>query len=384
VAPVKRCALLLWVAVAGCEFPGPARDPARAAGVEGGEAEPAPIRELVRADTSIWTRRRLPFANAEGAALVFAADGTALLAGRWGVARSGDLGKTWEIVPEPRSETLFTNDGGARFVDLAAARRTWFLKPAADSKFEVEAVRLLRDRLYIVAKGAASRRLSSIPITADGTPAWHRVFCFEQEQFACLATSRGRVFVGTRARGRPVLFTAVERARAWEVAWRGSRPDPSPIALSFPSPTCGWLLFADGTLLKTLDECATWVIEGGLPSDAAPRVTAMEWANDATGIAVGRDGLILATSDGGRTWTRSTQFSRWSLNAIVFTSPLDAWVVGDAGTVLRTCDAGRTWTQIDPGIGEALCSIVFYDDRVWILGDGSLWILRTVDARSNS
>ena len=57
--------------------------------------------------------------------------------------------------------------------------------------------------------------------------------------------------------------------------------------------------------------------------------------------AVGEGGVILATTDGGETWTQQTSTITTALNSIIFTSPSTGWAVG--GSELYTSDGGLHW-----------------------------------------
>ena len=81
---------------------------------------------------------------------------------------------------------------------------------------------------------------------------------------------------------------------------------------------------------------------GGTGSTAAP-LQAIQFTGDGHGWAAGA-GRILATSDGGRTWTR--QYAGPAvLGQLDFTGPADGWAVGP-GALLRTTNGGARWTAL--------------------------------------
>jgi photosystem II stability/assembly factor-like uncharacterized protein len=81
---------------------------------------------------------------------------------------------------------------------------------------------------------------------------------------------------------------------------------------------------------------------GGTGSAAAP-LQAIQFTGQGHGWAAGA-GRILATSDGGRTWTR--QYAGPAvLGQLDFTSPADGWAVGP-GALLRTTNGGANWTAL--------------------------------------
>lgn len=104
--------------------------------------------------------------------------------------------------------------------------------------------------------------------------------------------------------------------------------------------------------------------------------------------AVGRErargglerGVILRTSDNGRTWERQfVDQGHWFYD-IFFIDRQSGWVCGDNGLVLRTTDAGRSWTRQQVEVRSPLIKIQFVNERVgWALGERGL-LVRTENA----
>lgn len=61
-------------------------------------------------------------------------------------------------------------------------------------------------------------------------------------------------------------------------------------------------------------------------------------------IAVGTQGTILRTTDGGAGWTHVAAGSSSDLYSVCFMDAYTGVAVGDQGTILRTLDGGVTWT----------------------------------------
>ena len=75
------------------------------------------------------------------------------------------------------------------------------------------------------------------------------------------------------------------------------------------------------------------------------------------GYAVGGSGVIVATADGGATWTQQksgvekpvgAEEPTDSLRGVSFNDRLHGWAVGDANLILSTSDGGATWVRHDP------------------------------------
>jgi photosystem II stability/assembly factor-like uncharacterized protein len=114
--------------------------------------------------------------------------------------------------------------------------------------------------------------------------------------------------------------------------------------------------------------------------DAALR--AVQFVDKNEGWAVGDEGVVWHTIDGGRNWERQSTGTTASLRSVCFLTPYNGWVVGreelpgggSAGVLLFTEDGGLHW-QSDPRMLNAtpgLNVIRFVDTKVgYLAGDGS-------------
>ena len=66
----------------------------------------------------------------------------------------------------------------------------------------------------------------------------------------------------------------------------------------------------------------------------------------------GEYGTLLATNDGGGTWTKRPVGTEKTLFGVSFSTPRQGWVVGIDGLVLRTRNGGGTW-EVQRGSVEA-------------------------------
>ncbi len=97
------------------------------------------------------------------------------------------------------------------------------------------------------------------------------------------------------------------------------------------------------------------------------------------GWACGRWGMILHTSDGGKSWNRQTSNTDYTLTSISFVDPKNGWAVGDAGTILHTKDGGTTWEKQKSPVNFFLMGVHFADPRKgWAVGERTN-ILHTTD-----
>ena len=61
---------------------------------------------------------------------------------------------------------------------------------------------------------------------------------------------------------------------------------------------------------------------------------------------MGTDGTILATSNGGATWTPQNSGTTESLSGVAFANASDGWAVGDDGAIVSTSNGGVFTPQL--------------------------------------
>lgn len=141
-------------------------------------------------------------------------------------------------------------------------------------------------------------------------------------------------------------------------------------AVSFVNPRDGWAVGSRITgptatgiqthpvILATTDGGRSWTVQNLPAAVATGTLAGVSFVNPRDGWAVGVNdhppgALILATVNGGRTWVaqKAPRFSM--LRAVKFISARTGWAVGDGGGILFTADAGRVWTVQRPPQGTA-------------------------------
>ena len=70
----------------------------------------------------------------------------------------------------------------------------------------------------------------------------------------------------------------------------------------------------------------------------------VHYLNTDTGWAVGDDGTIISTNDGGATWDLQISGTTQSLLSVHFTDANRGWAVGEGRAIVSTNDGGATWT----------------------------------------
>jgi photosystem II stability/assembly factor-like uncharacterized protein len=125
------------------------------------------------------------------------------------------------------------------------------------------------------------------------------------------------------------------------------------------------------------------------PSTAQPRTTApastyrTTSGSSARAWAVGSNGSIYSTSNGGASWNPQSSGSASCLWALDFIDANEGWTVGQNGTILHTDNAGTSWTAQTSGTGALLDGVDFVDAlNGWAVGWDNAFdgiILHTTD-----
>lgn len=146
-------------------------------------------------------------------------------------------------------------------------------------------------------------------------------------------------------------------------------------------PTLAW---SDSALLRTESGGVLWrTVRGQDYRDRSNRIGALWFSDAKRGWAIGSNGYLLHTTDGGVTWSRGQQVGavvdRASAMAIQFVSAAQGWLV-HSGSLLATRDAGLSWSLVPmPGNPRALVSMHFVDvQRGWVVSDSGN-VYATVD-----
>jgi len=104
----------------------------------------------------------------------------------------------------------------------------------------------------------------------------------------------------------------------------------------------------------------------------------IDFVNETHGIAVGVNGVIIGTDDGGASWEPRDvpeAVQGFSFYDVAFINPIRAFVVGENGTLLRSSGTGDSaigynWLVWDTGSSSTINSIGYSSiNKVWIVGN---------------
>ena len=125
----------------------------------------------------------------------------------------------------------------------------------------------------------------------------------------------------------------------------------------FVSPRKGFIVSERTHILATTDGGRTWEVRF---EDEDYILKSISFCDEQHGWAVGEFGHTYGTRDGGESWEKQAGYYEmdWDtgfikgddfLFDVVATDPQTVWAVGIQGTVKRTTDGGNTWESVDTG-----------------------------------
>jgi photosystem II stability/assembly factor-like uncharacterized protein len=125
----------------------------------------------------------------------------------------------------------------------------------------------------------------------------------------------------------------------------------------FTDNTHGWAVGYDGAIIATTDGGANWIEQDSGLTGYYNELFGVAFTDSNNGWAVGEDGNVVTTMNGGSTWTQVDIGTTDYLNSVCFTDANNGWIAGGDyypihGTIFHTNDGGATWSLQDPGTGE--------------------------------
>lgn len=323
-----------------------------------------------------WRKVEVPL-DRPADVITFGDQGQIAIAGQGILLLSLDSGQTWRSISEGKGNNMYTTDG-KNFQNESGDRSISIAKLCSVET----AVFSASGRLYLNTTCDHSSALWSVPTANVAHPWYVRSFAPSAEQFDkdgdysspgrnLVATSR-RVLVDGKVSNETVLLTTEDEGATWQPMWRDPRATRI-VGLDFSDEQNGWMLQANGKLLRTYNGGSTWVENSTLPATAAGRVVSLDFVDTTKGFVVGQQGLIFATTNGGKTWKQLTSNTQMALSHVAAVDENKAWVVGERGTLLETNDGGTSWRKHSLGFDDDIQAITVNNGVAWFVAGRSVY-----------
>src|SRR5262245_40592739 len=215
--------------------------------------------------------------------------------------------------------------------------------------------------------------------TADGGATWDRQDAGTKRPF--LAMSCLDVKTAWIAGKEGIVYATKDGGNTWSQLNTGSNRHA--FALEFPTPQRGHGAGDFGTMIHTEDGGGSWTAtripedvklpESALDTGVEPgdvNLYGLSFGDPDHAWICGEFGVVLASSDGGRTWSQQSTPVESTLFGIRFSDAKHGIAVGLDSVILRTEDGGTTWThQPAPVSGRSLFDVYVRGKQGWIVGD---------------
>jgi photosystem II stability/assembly factor-like uncharacterized protein len=146
----------------------------------------------------------------------------------------------------------------------------------------------------------------------------------------------------------------------------------------FIDPNTAIAVGKEGTILKSDDGGLTW---RGIISGTQNELNDVDFISSTEGLIVGTFGTILRTTDGGETWTSAINLGGSTyFYGVKMLNVNDAFAVGLIGAFFKTNDGGVTWTSVPIGSSSNFYSVDFLSATVGFAVGANGEMLKTIDA----
>ncbi len=147
--------------------------------------------------------------------------------------------------------------------------------------------------------------------------------------------------------------------------------------IHFINPDTGWAVGAEGSIITTLDGGLSWHTIDSPTSNILLNVSSY---NGRIVIATGYDGIIIRSEDAGNSWQQVASGVSGDLWRVQMLNDTLGWICGVGPALLKTTDSGLTWNSVSTDYNTfQYWSLDFYDENIGYIAGGYGNILKTTD-----
>lgn len=139
----------------------------------------------------------------------------------------------------------------------------------------------------------------------------------------------------------------------------------------------GLIVGGGGLVLYTENKGLDWN-RAVLSDGGKTKLNAFFFSDQNNGWAVGEEGKIYGTKNGGKFWQLQNAPTTANLKDVFFASRRDGMAVGDRGTILRTSTGGETWEREATLFKHQLNRVSLVGDRWLAVGFGGTILTKTI------
>jgi photosystem II stability/assembly factor-like uncharacterized protein len=204
-------------------------------------------------------------------------------------------------------------------------------------------------------------------LTVDGVEKAFQAFTFINSELGWIVGSQKK-----DNKRRAMILKTNDGGKRWQdqsfhlTTQANIRRAPLLQSVSFCDGNVGWAV-GSNLILHTTDGGQIWANQGSVNEDES--FYGVTCFNPQIAVAVGQDGVILATEDGGKNWRLQESKTKATLLRVRSFGD-NFWAVGTNGTLLRSRVGSNKWEsqQLTAAEGAGLADIVFVNSEGWIVG----------------
>lgn len=157
-------------------------------------------------------------------------------------------------------------------------------------------------------------------------------------------------------------FIGISKSQNWTTLTSGTTE--TLWSVNFPTPDTGYAVGANGTVLRTFDGGNNWTV---LTPPAVGTFYTVKFIDQNTGFIMGASGRIFKTTDAGTTWVQKTSGATSSIwTSDILPDGMTIYAAGGGsgvGLLLKSTDAGETWSSLTPPANVVFRGIQFDDSN---------------------
>jgi photosystem II stability/assembly factor-like uncharacterized protein len=231
--------------------------------------------------------------------------------------------------------------------------------------------------------------LGRIIKTSDGGKTWVRQDAGTKRPFLAMSCLDAKTAWIAGKEG--IVYATKDGGDSWTPLTTGSTRHL--FAIAFPTPERGQGVGDFGTMIHTEDGGKTWTVsrvpesvvlpENALDTGVEPgdvNLYGMSFGDADHAWVVGEFGIVMASTDGGRTWQQQHTPVETTLCGVRFLDATRGFAVGIDSTILATTDGGTTWKTVKAPLSQrSFYDVALQGPNGWIVGDSGT-VLKTTDA----
>lgn len=152
------------------------------------------------------------------------------------------------------------------------------------------------------------------------------------------------------------------------------------IDLTFSDALHGWAVGKDGAVNYTSDGGQSWNNQN---AGTGQDLECIAFADNTLGLTVGTNSVARLTTNGGSNWSNAGVNGNEDFAAVVFPDINHAWIAGGGGEIFATTNGGSSWSLQFPPVEEDFLCMSFIDASTGFIGGDNGTIISTENGGEN-